>query len=336
VYRVLAPNKKIYALKRINLSRRSKQNINDIINEITLMEALSGNMRIIQLYDYEINQEKGYIHMLMECGETDMLHFLEDQKNEPFDMNLIRMYWLQMLAAVHTIHEMNIVHTDLKPANFLLVSGRLKLIDFGIAKEIPDNTTNIRREDYIGTLNYMSPESFLNRGENGEKVMKMGRATDVWSLGCILYQMIYGNPPFAKLDFYVKAAAITNPNHDISYPRCVLSVPNTQVTVDENAIDAVKCCLRRLPKDRVTIPELMKHVFFNHQPLSTDSVLQQATSLQVAQTDAGRELIQHVFHQTLQYAQKRIKVKGPGPPDQTEVEWFTKAIHKQLTKKTRE
>jgi serine/threonine-protein kinase TTK/MPS1 len=65
------------------------------------------------------------------------------------------MYWEQMLQAVHTIHEENIIHTDLKPANFLLVEGALKLIDFGIAKAIPNDTTNIQREHQTGTVNYM-------------------------------------------------------------------------------------------------------------------------------------------------------------------------------------
>lgn len=54
-----------------------------------------------------------------------------------------------MLEAVHTIHEERIVHGDLKPANFVCVQGRLKLIDFGIAKAIQNDTTNIVRENQV-------------------------------------------------------------------------------------------------------------------------------------------------------------------------------------------
>lgn len=54
-----------------------------------------------------------------------------------------------MLQAVHVIHEEKIVHTDLKPANFLLVKGSLKLIDFGIAKAIANDTTNISRDSQV-------------------------------------------------------------------------------------------------------------------------------------------------------------------------------------------
>lgn len=97
-----------------------------------------------------------------------------------------------MLEAVHVIHEDKIVHSDLKPANFVLVRGELKLIDFGIAKAIANDTTNIQRDQQIGTVNYMSPEAIeeTNRGgPDGKKVMKLGRASDIWSLGCILYQV---------------------------------------------------------------------------------------------------------------------------------------------------
>jgi serine/threonine-protein kinase TTK/MPS1 len=82
-----------------------------------------------------------------------------------------------MLIAVHSIHEERIIHGDLKPANFLFVRGSLKLIDFGIAKAIQnDDTTNIYRENQIGTLNYMSPEAILDSGDgaNGHS-MKCGR-----------------------------------------------------------------------------------------------------------------------------------------------------------------
>ena len=54
-----------------------------------------------------------------------------------------------MLQAVHAIHEARVVHTDLKPANFLFVEGKLKLIDFGIAKAINQDTTNIQRDNWV-------------------------------------------------------------------------------------------------------------------------------------------------------------------------------------------
>jgi serine/threonine protein kinase len=76
-------------------------------------------------------------------------------------LNTVRLVWQQMLEAVHTIHEERVVHGDLKPANFVCIQGRLKLIDFGIAKAISNDTTNIVRDSQIGTINYISPEALI-------------------------------------------------------------------------------------------------------------------------------------------------------------------------------
>jgi len=69
------------------------------------------------------------------------------------NVNYLRSFWWhllqQILLAVNTIHEERIVHSDLKPANFLLVKGSLKLIDFGIAKAIMSDTTNIQRDSQV-------------------------------------------------------------------------------------------------------------------------------------------------------------------------------------------
>lgn len=59
-----------------------------------------------------------------------------------------------MLQAVHVIHEEKIVHSDLKPANFVLVRGQLKLIDFGIANAIANDTTNIQRDHQVSVHAY--------------------------------------------------------------------------------------------------------------------------------------------------------------------------------------
>ncbi|KAG9096345.1 Dual-specificity kinase, spindle pole body (SPB) duplication and spindle checkpoint function [Ceratobasidium sp. UAMH 11750] len=101
-----------------------------------------------------------------------------------------------MLETAQTIHEEKIIHSELKPANFVLVKGSLKFIDFRVAKAIANDTTNIQHEHQVGTLNDMSPESIEETQTANGRRLKLGRASDVWSLGCILYQMIYDRPRF--------------------------------------------------------------------------------------------------------------------------------------------
>ncbi|KAF6135563.1 hypothetical protein GIB67_015416 [Kingdonia uniflora] len=166
-----------------------------------------------------------YIYMVLEYREIALAHMLSlkwkemDTFNLDMDENWLRFYWQQILHAVNTIHEERIVHSDLKPANFLLVRGSLMLIDFGIAKAIMSDTINIQRDSQVGTLSYMSPEAFMcNENDADGNTIKCGRPSDIWSLGCILYQMVYSRTPFSEYKtFWAKFKVITDRNHDITY-----------------------------------------------------------------------------------------------------------------------
>ena len=308
VFKVMAPNKKIYALKRIRLSGRESSSASGFLEEITLLKCLQGRDNIIQLIDSEYVQSEGLIYMILECGEIDLARMLSrkekaraSDKDYAPDENFIRLYWQQMLEAVAAIHEERIVHSDLKPANFLFVEGTLKLIDFGIAKTIQNDTTNIVRDSQVGTLNYMSPEAIL--GSEGKH--KLGRASDVWSLGCILYQMVYGTTPFAALPFIQKLHAITDDKHAISFPGC------TNVHIDE----VMKRCLDRNPRTRITIPELLQHPFLHPEvapspapaPASRppDSIsLDQLQSILLQLSGSNAASVQSITQEALRQIQK--------------------------------
>jgi serine/threonine-protein kinase TTK/MPS1 len=138
VFRVLDPDRKIYAMKEVDLAEADDATIESYVNEIRLLERLRGRSSIIQLVAYERDTRKKCLFIVMECGDVDLATMLKNRRQEKrtIDENHLRLYWQQMLEAVQTIHNERIVHSDLKPANFLFVSGVLKLIDFGIAKGI--------------------------------------------------------------------------------------------------------------------------------------------------------------------------------------------------------
>ncbi|KAF1865153.1 hypothetical protein Lal_00004527 [Lupinus albus] len=300
VHKVISSDCKIYALKKIKLKGRDYATAFGFCQEIDYLNRLKGKDNIIQLIDHEVLfsisvmykvvtdkallkevmkgsisnkdgrvKDDGYIYMVLEYGEIDLAHMLSqkwkelDGYNQTIDENWLRFYWQQILQAVNTIHEERIVHSDLKPANFLLVKGSLKLIDFGIAKAIMNDTTNIQRDSQVGTLSYMSPEAFLcNESDVNGNIIKCGRPSDIWSLGCILYQMVYGRTPFSEYKtFWAKFKVITDPNHEIIYE----PVSNPWL------MDLMKRCLAWDRNQRWRIPELLQHPFIvppvpSHQP----------------------------------------------------------------------
>lgn len=273
VFRVMAPNGKIFALKRVDFEQADQATIAGYKSEIDLLNRMStssGSDRIIKLFDSEINDAKGRLLMLMEAGEIDLAHMLTKRQNEPVDFNFIRLFWRHMLEAVQAVHEQKIVHSDLKPANFLLVEGSLKLIDFGIAKAIGNDTTNIHRDQQVGTVNYMSPEALSDTGGSGGRLMKLGRASDVWSLGCILYQMVYGRTPFSHLTMIQKIQAIPSPTHRIDFPfrayppsACNDKIKDetTARVVHGDLLRVMRGCLERDQTQRLTIEQLLRDPF---------------------------------------------------------------------------
>ncbi|KAG0286749.1 Dual-specificity kinase, spindle pole body (SPB) duplication and spindle checkpoint function [Linnemannia gamsii] len=181
-------------------------------------KVLASNSRVLALKKVSFDNAD----QVMEFGEIDLAHMLLNQQSQPFDIHFIGLYWRQMLEAVQVVHDLKIVHSDLKPANFMLVEGSLKLIDFGIANAIANDTTNVHREGQLGTANYMSPEAISSNPTVGCR--KLGKPSDVWSLGCILYQMVYGRSPFSDIaNVFQKLAVISNPNYQINFPLTIRS-----------------------------------------------------------------------------------------------------------------
>ena len=147
------------------------------------------------------------------------------------------------------------------------MKGCLKLIDFGIAKVIPNGTVNIRRDYQTGTVNYMAPETIKFSEQSDKKCIKVGRASDVWSLGCILFQLIFKNPPFGAFGMIEKLSKICDVKYKINYP--LESLYETNKERVKLGVECMRMCLYRDSSKRCTISTLLEHEFLRKPHVET-------------------------------------------------------------------
>src|SRR5438045_5680995 len=139
----------------------------------------------------------------------------------------------KVARTVHYAHDHGILHRDSKPGNILLdAKGEPHLTDFGLARLVEAESTVTRTREVLGTPSYMAPEQAA--GETA----KLGKATDVYGLGAVLYQLLTGHPPFAGGTTYetIKLLLETDPRQ----PRQL----NPKIDHDLSTI-----CLKCLEKD---------------------------------------------------------------------------------------
>lgn len=240
-----------YALKRV--VGDSDAHIKAAMDEANTLRQLAKCARVVRIIDAEMLPEKKAFHIVMELGKMDLGKLIDGQQ---LGLGDVQVMWRQMLEAVQSVHNARIIHGDLKPGNFLLTDDGLKLIDFGIAKKIACETTHISRDSPQGTVSYIAPEAVRQYGG----CIKTGRPYDVWSLGIILYQMVYGQPPFAHLHPAQRLAQLLDPNLCIEFPpgHCLDSHSDT---TRNHLVDVLGRCLKSEPSCRATIQELLQHPF---------------------------------------------------------------------------
>ena len=329
---VMAENYKTFALKRVKLDDCDESAVRGYKGEIDLLKKLTEVERVVRLFDWELNEDKQELCVLMEKGDTDLNRLLTLRLNGDkarFDPVFTRYHWREMLECVQSVHDQDIVHSDLKPANFLLVQGRLKLIDFGIANAIDtDNTVNVHRDTHVGTPNYMSPESITDTNApqpgdvskpdaarrssmSAKKDMRIGKASDVWSLGCILYQMAYGRPPFAHIPNQLsRIMAITNPNHIISFPDTGVG----DVTIPPSLKGILRKCLNRDPERRPTVQQLLSEEDCYLHPEQPGSVM----------------VNEDLLHQIIAKVVERCRDPKRGVPNPEEVKIYPRSFMEKI------
>ncbi|XP_041362473.1 3-phosphoinositide-dependent protein kinase 1-like [Gigantopelta aegis] len=151
----------------------------------------------IQLYCTFQDVDRLYF-VLSYARQGELLYYLH--KLASFDMECTRFYCSEIIVALEYLHSLGIIHRDLKPENILLNDEmHIQITDFGSAKILKSDsertTSNSgRRNSFVGTAQYVSPEILTSK--------TACYSSDLWALGCIIYQFLSGLPPFRGLHEY--------------------------------------------------------------------------------------------------------------------------------------
>ncbi|KNC96196.1 AGC protein kinase [Spizellomyces punctatus DAOM BR117] len=173
-------------------------------------------------------QNSEHVFMALDWGPIDLREVLRVRRR--FDEESARFYIAEVTVALEFLHEKNILFRDLKPESILVDDdGHVKLCDFGLAKSIPAEGST---STFCGTPGYMAPE-ILTKSH-------YSTATDWWSLGIVLYEMLVGDVPYGRdPDPYLTVTLIAT---------TALTLPDT---LSQPGRDLVKRLLHPVPRERL-------------------------------------------------------------------------------------
>lgn len=185
-------NERFVALKRIKFFdiQNAKARM-DYLKEVSLLQQVK-HPNIINFNISFIERNELFIVLeLADGGDLSKLIRYFQKKKRLMPEQVILKYFTQVCSAVEYIHSKRILHRDIKPANIFMTSdGCVKLGDFGLGRFFSQNTRDAH--SIVGTFYYMSPERIQESGYSF--------SSDVWSLGCVLYELITLNSPFSIMN----------------------------------------------------------------------------------------------------------------------------------------
>ena len=227
----------IYALKKVKMGKLSDKEKQNAVNEIRILASVN-HPNVIGYKDAFFENKESCLCIIMELADGgDLLQTIEKHKKDKtkFTEKQIWHYFIQIVRGLKALHDFKIIHRDIKCANlFMTKDGVIKLGDLNVSKVAKRGLLQTQ----TGTPYYASPEVWKEQPYNN--------LSDIWSLGCVLYEMITLMPPFRAQSMQGLATKVMKGSYE--------AIP-TQFSKDLDQM--VKKCLQVTPKLRPSCDQIL-------------------------------------------------------------------------------
>ncbi|KAM3138963.1 hypothetical protein pb186bvf_008976 [Paramecium bursaria] len=250
----------VVALKVIDKKLLQTDYANQLIaSEIEIMKKLD-DQHVVKLIDVLQSVNNTYI-VTEYCNGGDLREYLKKKKSLS-EMEALQIF-KDLLKGIKSLLKIGIIHRDIKPANIMIHEGVFKLTDFGFAKQVSGGIEAIMNS-LVGTPLYMSPQIL--------KRQKYTPKCDIWSMGLILYEMIYGTTPWHSQNLVELISKLDS--KPLSFPPTVKATESTK--------NLIKQCLQLSEEKRISWEQLFQQFELQEKPLysiQTQRVKQRTESM---------------------------------------------------------
>ena len=291
---------KHYVLKKIATGDMGEKERENAEQEVRLLQKLR-HANVVAYKDSYNDRQQFLCIVMMYCEGGDMYSKIKSAKGKKFSEAQILEWIAQVLLALLYLHERKILHRDLKTQNIFLKNNRLRLGDFGIAKML-DGTRDCANT-CIGTPYYMSPELFKNKPYSYK--------SDIWALGCVVYEMCNLRHAFDAQSFNglaMKILKASYPPISPSYSKGLRDLITQMLSTNPSQ--------RPSPIDLVNHPLIKKHLVIYLRDSLTNT--EDRTDLDEVNIDSLRE--QAEKYGLMQYVKGESKVQQALSDNKEEIE----------------
>ncbi|NXW80372.1 NEK4 kinase, partial [Hirundo rustica] len=237
-------DRKQYVIKKLNLRSASSRERRAAEQEAQLLSQLRHPNIVTYRESWQGND--GHLYIVMGfCEGGDLYHKLKEQKGKLLPENQVVEWFVQISMALQYLHEKHILHRDLKTQNiFLTRTNIIKVGDLGIAKVL-ENQYDMA-STLIGTPYYMSPELFSNKPYNYK--------SDVWALGCCVYEMATLKHAFNAKDM-----------NSLAYRIIEGKLPPMPKDYSPQLVEIIQTMLSKKPEERPSVKSILRQPYIKQQ-----------------------------------------------------------------------